>query len=154
MVRIKDFDKTIIAWFKRSFIPVARFSIFLTYFWFGILKLYDLSPASPLASALAAQTIGLQHFDLVFKALAVYECLVGVLFLFPRTTRIVIPMLLIHLVIVCSPLFLVPGLVWTKPLVPTLEGQYIIKNIAIIAVAIGIAAQVSPISKRVRKSYK
>jgi uncharacterized membrane protein YkgB len=149
-MRVGNFDKTVIEWFRRSFIPVARFSIFLTYFWFGILKIFDLSPASPLASALTAKTIGLQNFNLAFKILAVYECLIGVLFLFPKTTRLVIPMLLVHLVIVCSPLILISHMVWTRPFVPTLEGQYIIKNIAIIAVAIGIAAQVVPIKKQAR----
>lgn len=145
---IKGVDQKIINWLRRSYIPIARFAIFLIFFWFGALKLLDLSPASPLAYALTAKTVGPDWFDLSFKLLAVYECIVGLLFLFPRTTRIVIPMLFLHMLIVCSPLFLVPGLVWTKPFVPTLEGQYIIKNVVVIAVAIGIAAQVKPIKTR------
>jgi hypothetical protein len=38
-------------------------------------------------------------------------------------------------------------LAFTKPFVPTLEGQYIIKNVAIVALAIGVAAQTSPLRK-------
>jgi len=127
--------------------PLARVAIFVIYFWFGILKLFNLSPASPLAQALTAKTIGLQHYNLAFNILAVYECVVGILFLFPKATRIVIPLLFIHMIIVCSPLILVPHLAWSRPFVPTLEGQYIIKNVAIIALAIGIAAQTRPLKR-------
>jgi putative oxidoreductase len=65
-------------------------------------------------------------------------------------TRLVIPLLLIHIVIVCLPLFVVPDLAWSKPFIPTLEGQYIIKNLAIIALAIGIAAQTKPFKSKKR----
>lgn len=145
-MKIKNVDKNIINWLRRWFLPLARLAIFIVYFYFGVLKLLGVSPATPLAQALVAKTIGLSHFGLSFKLLAVFECLVGILFLLPKATRIVIPMLLIHMVIVCSPLFLVAHLAWSKPFVPTLEGQYIIKNIALIALAIGIAAQTKPLA--------
>jgi len=151
-MNIKNIDKVIIERLRVSFLPLARLAIFIVYFYFGILKLYGHSPATPLAIALAAKTIGLQHFHLIYNLLALYECAIGILFLFPKATRIVIPMLLIHMIIVCSPLFLVPNLAWVKPFVPTLEGQYIIKNVAIIALAIGIAAQTSPLAKKSKKA--
>src|ERR1700754_2008599 len=109
-MKIKNLDQKLLALLRRSFLPVSRLAIFVVYFWFGILKLLDLSPAGPLAQALAAKTIGAEHFMLSFKVLAVYECLIAVLFLIPRFTRVVIPLLLVHLVIVCSPLLLVPEL--------------------------------------------
>jgi hypothetical protein len=109
------------------------------------LKLLGDSPATPLARALVDRTVGDQSFHALFILLALYECLIGILFLIPRATRLVIPLLFIHLIIVCSPLLVVRNLAWTKTLVPTLEGQYIIKNVAIIALAIGVAAQTPPI---------
>jgi uncharacterized membrane protein YkgB len=144
---IKTLDLRIIALFKRAFLPFARAALFVVFFWFGILKLFDLSPASPLAEALTANTVGLQYFDVMFKTLSVVECIIGVLFLIPKATRVVIPLLLIHMIVVCAPLVLTPGEVWQAFLVPTLEGQYIIKNLVIVAVAIGIAAQTPPLSK-------
>ncbi len=146
-MKIKNLDLAIIRWLRVSFLPIARAAIFIIYFYFGILKLFGQSPASPLAAALVAKTIGAQHFKLAFDLLAVYECALGILFLFPKFTRIVIPMLFLHLIIVCSPLILVPHLAWVKPFVPTLEGQYIIKNVAIIALAIGVAAQTKPLAR-------
>jgi uncharacterized membrane protein YkgB len=145
---IKNMDLKIIGWLRRWFLPLARVAIFIIYFWFGALKLFDLSPASPLAQALVTKTIGGDHFDLLFHILALFECLIGVLFLFPKLIRIVIPLLFLHMIIVCSPLVLVPDLAWSKPFVPTLEGQYMIKNLAIAALAIGIAAQTKPLARK------
>lgn len=144
---ITKIDLRLIEFFRKTFVPVARFSIFLIFFWFGIIKLLGLSPASPLAMALIEKTIGGVYFDPLFYTLAVIECIIGILFLFPKTTRIVIPLLLFHMLIVCSPLLLVPEYTWQQFGVPTLEGQYIIKNAVVIAVAIGIAASTKPLNK-------
>lgn len=141
-------DLRLIGFFNRAFIPVARFSIFLIFFWFGLLKLLGLSPASPLAKALIDQTVGLQYFDALFIVLALLECGIGILFLIPKATRVVIPLLLVHMLIVCSPLLFVPQYTWQSFMVPTLEGQYIIKNAVVIAVAIGIAATAQPLRKQ------
>lgn len=142
-------DLRLIAFFRRTFVPVARFSIFLIFFWFGLIKILGLSPASPLAEALTSRTVGMQFFEPLFYLLAVIECVIGVLFLFPKATRIVIPLLLFHMALVCSPMLLVPELTWQQFGVPTLEGQYIIKNSVVIAVAIGIAASATPLKQRV-----
>lgn len=142
-----DIDLKVIDFFKRSFIPFARFSLFLVFFWFGLIKLLGLSPASPLAEALIANTVGLMYFQALFIILALLEVVIGLLFLFPKATRIVIPLLLVHMAIVCSPLLLVPDHTWQSFLIPSLEGQYIIKNAVVVAVAIGIAASTKPLRK-------
>jgi uncharacterized membrane protein YkgB len=147
-LQLLSLDLKLIEFFKRSFIPVARFSVFLIFFWFGLIKLLGLSPAGPLAEALTAKTVGMQYFDVLFYVLAAIECVIGLLFLFPKATRIVIPLLLMHMVLVCSPLVLVPELTWQQFGVPTLEGQYIIKNAVVVAIAIGIAASTRPLAKR------
>jgi uncharacterized membrane protein YkgB len=125
-----------IRWFE----PAARIAVFVIYFWFGFLKLINLSPATPLASALTSHTIGMQYFNMSFKALALYECGLGLLFLIPALTWLSVVLLVIHMAIVSSPLIIVANVAWIHPLVPTLEGQYIIKDLAIIALAVGILA--------------
>jgi hypothetical protein len=125
----------------RWFEPVARTAIFTIYFWFGFLKLIGVSPATPLAAALTSHTNGMQYFSMSFKALAVYECGLGILFLIPAMTWISAGLLMIHMGIVSSPLVIVANVAWIHPFVPTLEGQYIIKDLAIIALAVGILAQ-------------
>ena len=147
-INLLTLDLKLIQFFKRIYIPMARFSIFIVFFWFGLIKLLGLSPASPLAEALTERTVGLAYFDLLFLGLAVVECVIGLLFLFPKLTRIVIPLLLFHMALVCSPLLLTPEYTWQSWFVPTLEGQYIIKNAVVIAVAIGIAASAQPLSTK------
>lgn len=146
-MQLQAVDLKLINWFRKAFVPMARVAVFIVYFYFGVLKLLDLSPASPLATALTAKTIGIAHYHTAFIILAIFECVIGLLFLFPKATRIVIPLLLIHMAVVCAPLVLIPDQVWTRAFVPNLEGQYIIKNVVIIAVAIGIASQTPPLAK-------
>lgn len=150
-MNIKTLDIQIITWLRAAFLPLARVAIFVVYFYFGFLKLVGESPASALAASLADKTIGAAHFHLAFQILAVFECFIGVLFLVPRAIRVVIPLLFLHLLVVCSPLVLVVHQAWTKPLVPTLEGQYIIKNVIIAALAIGIAAQTKPLASKAKR---
>lgn len=151
-VDLPAIDLRAIAFFRKIFVPAARVALFIVFFYFGILKVFNLSPASPLAEALTAHTVGMQYFDVLFKVLSVIECVIGILFLIPKATRIVIPLLLIHMCVVCAPLVLVPDKVWTGFLVPTLEGQYILKNVVIVAVAIGIASQTTPLLAKKARS--
>jgi uncharacterized membrane protein YkgB len=134
-------DGRIVELAAKWFEPAARIAIFIIYFWFGILKLVGLSPATPLATALTSHTIGMQYFTASFRALALYECLVGIFILIPAMTRISFVLIIIHMGIVSSPLVIVANVAWTHPMVPTLEGQYIIKDLAIIALAIGLLGQ-------------
>lgn len=145
---IEALDLRLIKFLRHWHIPIARFALFVVFFWFGIIKVIGLSPAGPLAVMLTARTVGAEYFPALFFALSIFECLIGVLFLFPKATRVVIPLLLIHMVLVCSPLVLVPEMTWSGFMVPTLEGQYIIKNAVIVALAIGIASHTKPLLTR------
>jgi uncharacterized membrane protein YphA (DoxX/SURF4 family) len=113
-------DQRVVELAAKWFEPAARIAIFIIYFWFGILKLVGLSPATPLATALTSHTIGMQYFTASFRALALYECLVGILILIPAMTRICFVLIIIHMGIVSSPLVIVANVAWTHPMVPTL----------------------------------
>jgi uncharacterized membrane protein YkgB len=77
-----------------------------------------------------------------------FECLIGILFLIRGAERVVIPLLFIHMVTTFGPLYFLPSETWTGFMVPTLEGQYIIKNLLIIAAAVGVAAHLHPLQKK------
>jgi uncharacterized membrane protein YkgB len=128
-------------------VPVARFGLFVVFFWFGILKVIGLSPASGLVQQLFKQTIPWMHFSTFIVLFGLFECLIGILFLFRGFERVVIPLLFLHMLTTFMPLYFLPQETWRGFLVPTLEGQYIIKNLVIIAAAIGIAAHLHPLSK-------
>lgn len=141
-------DSHIIHFLRRISVPVARISLFVVFFWFGILKAIGLSPAGPLVHALYEQTIPFIPFATFYFSFALFECLIGILFLIKGLERVVLPLLFLHMTTTVLPLFFLPTESWQSFLVPTLAGQYIIKNLCLVAAAIGIAAHLHPIQKK------
>lgn len=140
-------DKGLIHFFRNISVPLARLGLFIVFFWFGALKVVGESPASALVQQLFERTVPVMSFSSFIILFGLFECLIGALFLIRGMERVVIPLLLIHMVTTFMPLFLLPQATWSSTMVPTLEGQYIIKNILIIAVAVGIAAHLHPLRR-------
>ncbi len=140
-------DVRIIHFFREAFMPIARFGLFVIFFWFGLLKVVGLSPASGLVQKLFESTVPFMTFPTFIVLFGLFECLIGILFAIRGFERIVIPLLFIHMATTFMPLFMLPEVTWSGFMVPTLEGQYIIKNLVIIATAIGVAAHLHPIRK-------
>lgn len=141
---MKHFDRYVISHLQRAALPMARVSLFIVFFWFGVLKLVDASPANPLVADLLHRTLPYVSFQDFIIVLGVWEIAIGFAFLLPKMERFAITLLLPHMVITGLPLLLLTPMTWQAPFVPTLEGQYIIKNLVIIALAISIAARVHP----------
>lgn len=139
--KFESFDHALIAGTRRWHMPFARFAIFLVYFWFGILKVFAESPANPLVAALLERTLPFMSFHTFIVLFGIFEMIIGIAFLASGLERLAILLLVIHLVTTVMPLFVLPAVTWQHAFVPTLEGQYIIKNILIIALAIVIAAR-------------
>jgi|SRR3989344_420360 len=141
MQSILDFcDKIFIKCARMCGIPFARFSLFVVFFWFGALKLIDESPANPLVSKLLSETMPFISFETFIFLFGLFEVIIGLSFLFPKFVRISIALLAFHMVTTFLPLVLLPEIAWQRAFVPTLEGQYIIKNLLIIATAISIVS--------------
>ncbi len=143
----RSVDLKVIHIMRTASVPVARFGIFLVFFWFGALKVLGLSPASLMVTTLLSITMPFIPPDAFLVGFGALECVIGLLFLVKGAERVAIIALFLHMVTTVMPLVLLPHMVWTGAFVPTLEGQYIIKNIAIIAAAIGIAAHLHPLPK-------
>ncbi len=140
-------DKKIIHTTRSLELTFARIAFFVVFFWFGILKLFDASPANPMVDSLLAHTMPFMTFQTFIILLGVYEMIIGIVFLIPRLERVAIFLLIPHLVVTTMPLILLPSMTWQSWFIPTLEGQYIIKNILIIAVALDLAASLKPVRK-------
>lgn len=128
--------------FSRIHLPLARFALFLVYFWFGALKVFDLSPASPMVLQLLNRTMPFFPPDKFLILFGLLEVFIGILFLIPRFTKLAIILLFGHMFTTILPLFIMPAYTWDGFLVPTMEGQYIIKNILIISLAVVIGANI------------
>lgn len=132
---------------------LARFSLFIVFFWFGLLKLVDISPAASLVEGLLSLTLPVVTFEHFMFFFAFYEMTIGVLFLVPGLEWWAIGLLMPHMATTFLALVLLPDITWYNLLVPTLEGQYIIKNLVIIALAICVAATTKPI-RQVRPAHR
>jgi len=129
----------------RHGITALRISLGLVFVWFGFLKFFPgLSPAADLA----ARTIGVLSFGLIPPAtavliLAVWESLIGIGLLTGRAMRLTLALLWLQMLGTATPLFLFPAETWVLfPIAPTLEGQYIIKNLVLVGAAMVIGATV------------
>ncbi len=145
---IAGLDGRAIAFSRRISEPLARWAIFIVYAWFGALKVVGESPANPLVAALQQRTLPFIPFETFIVLFGIYEVVIGATFLKRGWERLAIVLMAAHMVTTLMPLVLVPAATWSGFLVPTLEGQYIIKNVALIALAIGIASRLAPMQRR------
>ncbi|NDV15888.1 hypothetical protein GO009_07605 [Muricauda sp. TY007] len=116
-------------------------SMGLVYFWFGALKFVpNLSPAEDLAKSTIHQlTFGLIPDGVSIILLAFWEVGLGFLFVFGFFRRQAVIMALVHMVCTFTPLFFFPGDVFGEaPLSLTFVGQYIMKNLIIIAALVSL----------------
>lgn len=126
---------------KKINTPFARLAIFVVYFWFGILKIIGTSPANPLVADLLHVTMPFMSWNIFIILFSIYEMIIGILFLTARFEKIAFALLIIHMIMTSLPLIFLPEISWQGILTPTLEGQYIIKNLVILALAIGIVSR-------------
>ena len=116
---------------------LIRIPIFIIFFWFGFLKIVDLSPAQELVQD-TAYWMPFLSAEMWTYVIGFWEVLIGVFFLFKKTTLIAMLLLLIQMSGTFLPLVILPEITFqdSNPFLPTLEGQYIIKNIIIITAAL------------------
>ena len=119
---------------KNHSVFLARIALFVVYFWFGLLKVLGMSPASEMVEKLLGITMPFMPFSVFIILFGLFEMLIGVLFFIPKWEKVALGLFVIHMFTTTLPLFFM-GEVWTSMLVPTLEGQYIVKNLALIACA-------------------
>ncbi|WP_242528074.1 hypothetical protein [Allomuricauda sp. CAU 1633] len=116
-------------------------SIGLVYLWFGMLKFFpDLSPAEGFAkSTIHVLTFGLIPDEVSIVLLALWETWIGVFLIFNVARRTVVLLALVHIIFTFTPLLFFPDQVFNEgPLYLTLLGQYIIKNLVIIAALVSL----------------
>jgi uncharacterized membrane protein YkgB len=138
-------DVRITGTLARIGVPVVRVALGIVFLWFGALKFFpNLSPAEMLAARTIEQlTFGLVKPAVSLPVLATWESLIGLGLILNRWMRAVLLLLAVHMVGTFTPLVFFPGETFTVfPFVPTLEGQYIIKNLVLIAAAMVVGATV------------
>lgn len=124
--------------------PAIRLSFGIIFIWFGILKPLGLSAAEGLLKATVVWLpFGSAENWLIIIGL--WEVVIGVFFFFKKTTRLAIILLLLQMVGTFMPLVFLPEVTFQSNniFLPTLEGQYIIKNLMIISAALVLGGEIN-----------
>ena len=124
---------------------MLRLGLGLVFLWFGVLKFFPgLSPAQDLAvRTIERLTLGLVAPDVALPILAAWESLIGLGLLSGRFLRATLFLLALQMAGAATPLLLFPAETFTQfPFAPTLEGQYIIKNVVLVGAAMAVGATV------------
>lgn len=138
-------DRSLIKQAKRVAMPAARLSLATVFIWFGALKILGTSPASELVASLQTQLLPFFSMQTFLVMFGVFEVIIGCSFVIHRLTRLSILLLVLHMCMTFLPLILLPHLVWEGFAMPTLEGQYIIKNFILLALALQIGIHLKPL---------
>jgi uncharacterized membrane protein YkgB len=142
--RIDRLDERIASLMRRWGTPALRYSLAVIFVWFGILKPLGSSPAAPLVEATVAWLPLLEPQTWV-SVIGWWEVLIGLTFLSRRTVRVAIALLALQMTGTFLPLVLLPEVTFQPggfPYAPTIEGQYIVKNLLIISAALVVGGTV------------
>ncbi|HZL84881.1 MAG TPA: hypothetical protein VFD07_05820 [Candidatus Krumholzibacteria bacterium] len=142
---LATFDARITRWMARYGIGLLRTSLGVVFLWFGVLKLFpDLSPAQDLATrTMAVLTFGWIPDRVAIVILALWECCIGLALITRSFMRLTLLLLWLQMLGTITPIFLFPRETFLHaPYAPTLEGQYIIKNIVLICAGLVLGATV------------
>ncbi len=128
---IEHVDSKLISFSNRFAIGAVQVGLAIIFLWFGILKLTGVSAVDELVVELTKVLALTLDGQSVVIGLGVLEVLIALTIIDRDLLRLSILFLVIHLVFVSLPLFVLPEVTWESFLVPTLTGQYILKNIII-----------------------
>lgn len=118
--------------------PAHRITLGLFFTWMGALKIVG----HKTGSSVLAQTIYLGSPGITIPILGAWEALIGLCMLFRPTVRIAILLLAIRLPGTLLALILKSSVCFEHiPLVPTLAGQYLLKDLMLFAAAMVIGAE-------------
>jgi uncharacterized membrane protein YphA (DoxX/SURF4 family) len=143
--RFDRLDARLCAWMARYAILLLRLSLGIVFLWFGFLKFFpDLSPAQDLATrTIEVLSFGLAPPEVSRPLLAAWETAIGLGLILGIYLRATLLLLWLQMLGTVTPLFLFPAETFLYvPIVPSMEGQYIIKNLVLVSAGIVIGSTV------------
>ena len=129
-------------WLVRHSIKILRVTMGLIFLGFGALKyIPGASPAQDLAvTTTRILTFGTIPDPVALVLIATLECAIGLSLISGRGLRITVYLLALELLGILSPLVLLTGRLFPGPAhTPTLEGQYVLKDIVLVGAAMVVA---------------
>ena len=139
---LREFDRHVRERLARIGFPMLRWTLALVFIWFGLLKPLDASPANDLVK----RTIYWLPPDRFLPFLGWWEVAIGLCLLWRPLVRVGVLLLFLQMPGTFLPLFLLPEVCFNRPPFElTMEGQYIVKNLVLIAAAIVVGSRLPPL---------
>jgi len=140
MDRLHTLDSRVSAFFRRWGVPALRVSLAVVFIWFGALKVFGVTPVTELV----ANTVYWFDPDWVVPALGVVEIMVGLGLLFQVAMRAVLGLFFLQMIGTFLVFVLQPEVAFQdgNPLLLTVEGEFVLKNLVLIAAGMVIAGTV------------
>ena len=112
---------------------LLRGSLAVVYIWFGLLKIFNISPVAGLIQALYPSFTQF-HFIII---LGVWEVVIGVGFLAQRTARWAVYLMWLQMVGIFAGLVVAPDLFFSRvPWILTTDGEFVIKNLVLLVASL------------------
>jgi uncharacterized membrane protein YkgB len=143
--QLEPIDVRLTSWMARHGVTITRVALGVVFFWFGVIKFVPgWSPAAELATrTIDRLTLGMLAPAVSLPILAAWETLIGLGLLSARYLRATLALLFLQMPGTMLPLLFFPRETFIAfPHAPTLEGQYIVKNLVLVAAAIVVGATV------------
>jgi putative oxidoreductase len=143
--RLREAEVLAVRWLIAHSIAILRVSLGAVFLGFGLLKFFPgVSPAQDLVEHTTdILTLGLIPGSVALVGVAMLECVIGLCLLSGRSLRLAIYLLGAQLIGILSPAVLLAARLFDGPHgAPTLEGQYVLKDVILVGAALVIASTV------------
>jgi len=137
---IDKLDSAVAGFMEQYGITLLRIALALVFIWFGTLKVIGRSPVEDLVK----DTIYFLPQDTFFIVIGVWEIIIGIGLLFPVALRFTLLLFWLQMVGTFFSLIILPGRAFQdgNPLLLTVTGEFIIKNLVLIAAGLVIGSTV------------
>lgn len=139
----EEFDKRFIAFMQQRGITILRVALGIIFLWFGALKIAGVSPVANLIQS-AYPFLPTNEFVLLLGA---WEAAIGIGLIFKLSLRATLALLWMQMAGVMLSPVLAPSVFFNagNPLLLTVEGEFLVKNLVLIAASIVVGGyQVRP----------
>jgi uncharacterized membrane protein YkgB len=133
-------DRKVIEYMSSYSILIIRVSLGIVFVWFGLLKVMGVSPVFDLAS----QVVYWLPSELFVPLLGIWEIAIGMGLLLGKALRVILSLLFLQLGGTFLVLMIRPETAFQggNPLFLTTEGEFVIKNLVLIAAGLAVGGTV------------
>lgn len=138
--QLETLDRRVIAWMRRHGHHLDRWAIGLYFCWFGAIKVLEHKSAT----SIIAETVYVGDPTTTAQLLGAWELAIGVCLVVHRLARVAVALLVIRVPGTLLALVVKADVCWTDTmLVPTIQGQYLIKDAILLTAALVIGGGIS-----------